>query len=1243
MNGQVPQQQSPEYSSSWWSRLVFSWVIPTIRQGCAKPLDVDTLLPLNAMDEASLCHAELAQELAKPKKSKRPLLAAIFRLHRPTLVIVFIISLGHLLGSVGSPLLLRHLLTLVSAGQNQAGEAYLAAFLLFASALLASFTAHHLFHIVLKLMIRVRSALIGIIYDQSMALSLDARQKTSSGHIINLMGTDTNKFVGAINFFFSLWMHPLQILLVLFALYYVLGSAALAGASAMLGCLASSILVSRREIKVRAEQAHQADLRVGLMSEILNSMRVIKLYSWELSFAAAIGQTRDREAMALGRLARLSAVSGFLFQSTPVVATFVTFWFHVRSGGRLTSADVFSALALFTVLRHAMVTLPNVVSAWLEANVAARRIEDFLHLTHRPGRMPAALSPGTIVAAGANVQWTEGVPAVRNLDFVIQPGELVVVVGAVGAGKSALLLGLLGDLAVTDGSISASGSLAYVPQQAWIVNDTVRENILFGRPYDATRYQATLAATALEFDLSRLLAHDQTELGERGVNLSGGQKQRIGIARACYDHADIVLLDDPLSALDHEVAGQVFSQCVQRQMAGRTRILVTHRLDFALQADRVLVVDKGLVVEQGSPHELEQRGVLWRRLWASYQAQSGGQSLAQSTAKTLGELPPQGKHEDKGQARLVMDEERQTGGVDKALYLRYLKVFAPGSFLLLFALVFVAREAFTVGTDAWLGHWAGADMDDFRLFLYGYALLALLACSANLSRSLFVALRGLAAGTRFHGDLLKAVMAAPLAFFDATPVGRVLNRFSRDMESIDRQIPSSLLDTLACLFTLTSTILVIVIAQPVALVLFCPVVWLYWRMQRVFRPTSREAQRLDAVTRSPIFAHFSQSLQGVQVIRAYGALPRFQQALLQHTATNSRAFYTMISANRWLGIRIETLGAIVVGIAALAVLSGGTSALGLGGLGVTYALSITGAMNWAIRAFSNLESCLNSVERVDHYSQLDAERWEGQRAPEAWPQHGEVRFRDLTLTYRPGLPNALTSLTATIRAGEKVGVIGRTGAGKSSLLVALFRLVEAKSGCIEIDGIDIGRMNLSDLRSRLAIIPQDPVLFHGTIRFNLDPFAQYSDAEIWQALGKAAMQPTIAAMAKGLLTDVFEGGMNLSVGQKQLLCLARAILRRCKVLLLDEATANVDAETDAFIHRAIRDAFPDATVIIIAHRLGTVMDADRVMLLDAGRLVAFAKPQDILVREKNLLASEVKPRALPVSAEMPGTFASEPV
>ncbi|MFZ9521699.1 MAG: ABC transporter transmembrane domain-containing protein, partial [Silvanigrellaceae bacterium] len=567
--------------------------------------------------------------------------------------------------------------------------------------------------------------------------------------------------------------------------------------------------------------------------------------------------------------------------------------------------------------------------------------------------------------------------------------------------------------------------------------------------------------------------------------------------------------------------------------------------------------------------------------------------------------------------RLVVDEERQVGAVESALYSRYLAELAPGKAIAILAALFVLREIFNAGSDSWLAWWTSHKAWSVQFFLSGLAILGLAAAGMTFLRTRMTARGGVMAAQSLHERLLSGVLRAPMEFFERTPSGRILNRFGKDTEAIDQHIPNIVMEALGCIFTIGATVIVVGIATPIALIGLLPLALVYFKIQNDFRVTSREVKRLESISRSPVYAHFSESLAGASVIRAFERGEIFTRESIRRFEGNQRAFYTMISLNRWLGTRLEFIGSMLVGCtAASALLLHGSMTTAFAGVALTYALLVTGALNWAVRMVSELESSMNAIERVTHYSQTTCEKWEGVAPDVAWPPSGQVEFRQLTLRYRKELPAVLDRLTLSILPGEKIGIVGRTGAGKSTLIQTLFRIVEPPAGSVFIDGVDITLLPLDRLRSSIAIIPQDPILFSGTFRENVDPFAQYTDEKVLNALRRAHLEGVVADLPKGLSTIVQEGGGNLSVGQRQQICLARALLQDTRILLLDEATANVDNQTDALIQQTIQSEFKNCTIITIAHRLHTVMNSDRIVVMQSGRIVECAPPR-VLMADKS--------------------------
>ncbi|XP_052092541.1 multidrug resistance-associated protein 1-like [Mytilus californianus] len=736
------------------------------------------------------------------------------------------------------------------------------------------------------------------------------------------------------------------------------------------------------------------------------------------------------------------------------------------------------------------------------------------------------------VAAGEVVNNTLTPFLVTLINTKFEERKLIAVVGIVGSGKSSLISSILGEMEKTKGKVQVAGSIAYVTQEAWIQNMTIKENILYGKQYDEKMYSRIIDSCCLKPDLKSLPADDLTEIGERGINLSGGQKQRVNVARAVYADADIYLFDDPLSAVDAHVGRDLFHNVIGPNglLKNKTRILVTHGVHWLPHVDRIVVMDNGQISEEGTFDELV--------------AHNGpfAQFLKQHLATE--EL----SDDD--------DEQRLT------------------------------------------------------LFLYG---MFLFAGFANASSSL-------------HQKMLRCIMHCPMSFFDTTPVGRIINRFSSDIDVIDERFRRYSNFFIGMLTTLLSIVIVIVIQTPLALIAVVPVSVLFILLIRFYLPTARQLKRIEAVTRSPIFNFFSETINGASVIRAYKSQNRFVYKLYKRLDINSGFYFAANTAMGWVGVRIQSFGNLVVFAAALfAVLSENLSGADVG-LSLSYAMQIMMTMNAVMQILSFLQMDLISIERVDEFTHLDPEAdWiKPERPPEHWPDIGCIQFVDYSTRYRAGLDLVLKGIFFDIKGGEKIGIVGRTGAGKSSLTLSIFRLIEKSSGNIIIDGMKIDGIGLHDLRSQISILPQDPVIFSESLRENLDPKNEFSDEQIWKALACAHLKDYIANQNQCLETELGEGGGNLSVGQRQLLCLARTLLHKRKILILDEATAAVDMETDALIQQTIRTQFADCTVLSIAHRINTIMDYDRILVMDQGCIAQFDTPSSLLTDKHGVFFSLAK-------------------
>jgi len=1249
-----------EEHSPWYKRVLFHWVSPLISVGKREHVSDQHLFELNSSEDSAECGERFFTTLQKYQQRKsRPVLRTMWSLHKKTFYFISCLAFLNLFFVTLNPIIIREILKTLKSPDSISASGWLLAAALTASALLANLSIHHVYHASLKLGMRIRAGLVVSIYKKSLQLDPAARAHSSTGEIVNLMANDAARVYNVASMLHSAWVLPLQTIVILVALFYILGTSTLAGLGVMILLLWFSSRRAKKMMRGRRRLMEFSDQRVSLMNEILAGIRVIKFYAWEKSFVSRIRGFRSQELGELNGLARESALVNILFLSTPIFVGIATFSAHLILNGSLNVEDVFSALAFFGILRPIMSQMPMTFSGYIDANIAVKRVEDFLGRSTFPERAVASeLKPGEIRLTAGAVTWGASKPGIHIPELQIQPGELVVVLGPVGGGKSTLLHSIMNELSNSNHLIRSAGQFAYVPQLPWILNGTVRENIQLGEEEKSLVYRNAIAACCLEDDLSQLVSGDETEIGERGVNLSGGQKQRIALARAVFAEADIYLLDSPLSAVDSKVGKQIFTTCLRGLLAKKTRILVTHNSEHTAWANRVLWVQDGIVREL-TPEEIAELRKAQAHLESASEASTSNVRAAEletadplhnaAESLTPGQLfefrtptvVPVTAHPAQSPARmhnptagrLVVDEERQVGAVERALYSDYLRELAPGRALLLLASLFVLREVFNAGSDSWLAWWTTHKAESVRFFLLVLAFLGTAAALMTFLRTLVTARGGVRAAGTLHERLLEGVLQAPMSFFERTPTGRILNRFGKDTEAIDQHIPNTLMEALACLFTIGATLVVITIATPVALLALVPLGFVYLKIQHLFRLTSREVKRLESISRSPVYAHFSESLSGVSVIRAFQRETVFLRESVRRFEGNQRAFYTMISINRWLGTRLEFIGALVVGSAAASsMLLHGQITTAFAGVSLTYALLVTGALNWAVRMVSELESSMNAIERVKHYSDTTSERWNGITPQETWPSTGRIEFRLLTLRYRPELPPVLDRVSLQVRGGERIGIVGRTGAGKSTLVQTLFRIVEPPSGSVLIDDVDISTLPLETLRSRIAIIPQDPILFSGTFRQNVDPFDQYTDADVLHALRRSHLWNIIGSLPQGLQTPVQEGGCNLSVGQRQQVCLARALLRRAKILILDEATANVDTQTDALIQTTIQNEFAGCTILTIAHRLNTVMHCDRVVVMQSGRIVECASPGELMADKKGVFAGYLADSRLEVAA-----------
>nr|APD26503.1 ATP-binding cassette transporter subfamily C member 10 protein [Brachionus koreanus] len=1294
--------QSEEDTASYYSYLTFGWLKPVMKKGYERGISsandltklpkylITRLINLNFMSNYVNADDYLKNPIIDPSLlqdmnfmethlnyedvefnvtsllAKNKLIKTLVKsFGRDFLFLGFLRLANDMLGFSG-PILLNQLVQFVQVEASELKNGIFYAIALFFSTLIGSLINIHFTNLLNKFCLRVRSALISLVYRKAVIVKFNELNEYSIGQIVNFMSIDTDSIVNAFPSFHSCWSLPFQLVITLYLLYLQIGLSFIVGVIFVIILIPINKFLSDFIGKVQVKMMNFKDQRVKLMTEFLDGIRVIKFCAWEDYFLKRIKIIREQE---------LDAGCVYFWASTPILMSVMTFSTYVWLGNVLTPAKVFTSLSLFNMLIMPLNNFPWVVNGLVQSMVSIRRLEKFLNLENLKWLQYYSFNEleksGKILVdvRAADLNWKK----IQNNDsnenrflsdvcLKIKKGDFIGVIGKVGSGKTSILFSLMAEMEKNKGKLRMSTEIceqgfAYVGQEVWIQQGTIRENILFGLEMDTEFYKRVLDACCLEADLENLPYGDETPVGENGICLSGGQKARVTLARACYDKKkEIYLLDDPLSAVDAHVCRHLVKMCLNGILKDKTKILCTHHIEYLLNADLVLVVEDGKIVESGKGSDIiPKRLKVEKSSYYSLNENQDEKSIEFENVDWLQKL----KEEE---MRKKDEEEKEHGVINYRVWKYYCS--SVGILLCSLTVLFLALMQTTRNlTDYWLSYWTqNNDLDSlFDLsnktlvlnpqktyfftpkgllndasyqphqqttqFFVIYGILGISNTLFTLFRAFLFAYSGISAGRFIHETLIQNLVTASIRYFDNTPKGQILNRLSTDMYAIDDSLPFILNIFLANMFGLVGILTVTCISLPWFGLSLIPLSLIYYSIQNYYRWTSRELKRLSSVSLSPLYTHFHETIRGIVTIRAFRKVKKFCKQNEEYLNKFIQATYNSQAASQWLSFRLQMISVVMitmVGLIAVVQHIYGTANASLIGLALSYILSVTGLLNGLIGSFSETEKEMVSVERAYQFKNLESENWHGiEQVTEAWPENGQIEFQNVNLRYTGESQLALNNVSFFVYPGEKIGICGRTGSGKSSLLMAIFRACEIESGKIAIDNKNIQSINLNDLRKTMSIIPQDPFLFESTLRENLDPLGTKNDDEIWSMFLETGLDKKLNKNRDILNMIIEERGKNLSSGEKQLICIVRAILANRKIICIDEATAQVDFETDSLIQNAIRTKFKNTTVLTIAHRIQTIFDYDRILVMDNGNIAEFDTVQNLINNKNSLFYSLV--------------------
>ncbi|KAG0196953.1 hypothetical protein BGX28_009529, partial [Mortierella sp. GBA30] len=1177
---------SPEVDSNVFNRWTMWWLNDLFWVGFRRQIQEQDLYQIfehrraRVLGQMFFDNWEAEKSRARDKKRAPSLLRAIVRSFWVKYLPGYIcLELGDIC-QISAPLILEKLLRFVQesqASENRpsAGRGYGLAIAVFVVAFLQILVYGRWNLGSITTGLYLRTALIDVVFRKATTLSAKAHLLYPDGTIINIMSTDISRIDRAMIPLLIAVASPLYVFVIVGLLVNLMGPAALLGAAILMLSNPIQAWGLSRLAPVRKSASECTDSRIRLSTEILQGIRVIKFFAWENSFLAKLAEIR---ALELALIRRILTTRGFITATSsaiPVFASAISLALYAALGHEVKPEVVFPALAYYAIMRIPLLILPDCYTTSVDAYVAIKRIEKFL-LSDDGATLPRLdeSADAAITFENADFVWESGStpteehlndhsnaltdtmptlvesqevitnsngheeddngqkrtrPYLHNINLKVKHGSLVAVVGPVGSGKSSLLQAMVGNMTLTGGKVSHGATISYASQTPWIQNSSVRDNILFDKPFEEDRYWQVVKACCLEQDLASFHDYDLTEIGERGVNLSGGQKARLSLARSVYFNAGMVVMDDPLSAVDAHVGKRLWEDCVLNELKGRTRIIATHQLHVLPDVDYIICMKNGIITEEGTYQDLMAMEGEFSFLMSKHGGADSGTEEAGATRVSgdqssstdqrqdsstkdhnqngdLDDLETQGADpqtaaQSKGASKLMAEEEREQGAVSFKVYGSYFSTVSAGLWALV-VFCYVTQQVCGVMMNYWLSLWSDKALDLSMAACIGvYVSFAVAQFIVGVTASYSLSRTVVRTTREMHSQAFDKVIHAPLSFFDTTPMGRI----------------QTLNDIMFTGLTVLGSVALMVIFFPYLLFAIVPMAGLYYGLSIYYRSTSREVKRLDSTLRSVLYAYFSESLTGMGTLKAYNRIEHAIKVNQQKLDRSNRPYYLFQIGTRWIAFRVQAMGTLLIFMAAMFVVGTRTTInAATAGLVLSYLARTAGDLNYFAQCIANLENNMNSAERLVHYvknlpQEPATESRPDHKPPSTWPAQGQIEFQQVTMRYRPELAPVLRDISFSIQAGHNIGVVGRTGAGKSSLIQALFLLCELDSGKILIDGINTLDIGTADLRSHIGIIPQDPVLFQGTFRYNLDPLERHTEQELWQVLETSDLKTYVQA------------------------------------------------------------------------------------------------------------------------------------